>query len=189
MLRESVKPDRLIHSRLTQSVFMYIATCLKEGISGAVRQSRLRADQTQRIANLSTAEFLQLSELANGCVTIDIDPDALDQVFRQIENHSHRDQVIEQCINQDAPREMMRVFFGLSRQRYTRLRAAAGLTAAPGRHPHPSTETEQAIHAQWRSSGKHWSAGNLLSIAKALDISLRMVWDQVRIDRSSDSSP
>ena len=186
MLRESIKPDRLIHSRLTQSVFMYIATCLKEGMSGIVHQSRLRADQTQRIASMSTAEFLQLTELANSCVTIDIDPDALDEVFEQLESRSQRDDVIQRCIHQDAPREMMRAFFGLSRRHYARLRSDAGLPAATGRHPQPSLETGQGIHARWLSSRKRWSAENLLSIAESLDVSLRMVWNQVKVDRASE---
>ena len=185
MFREPIKPDRLIHSRLTQSVFMYIATCLKEGMSGIVRQSRLRTDQTQRIASMSTAEFLRLSELANTCVTIDIDPDALDEVFQQLEFRSQRDDIMQRCIQQDAPREMMRVFFGLAKHRYARLRSDAGYTRAPGRHPHPSLETAQEIHNQWRSSGRRWSAENLLSISEVLDVSLRVVWDQLKADRSS----
>jgi len=184
MLRESIKPDRLIHSRLTQSVFMYIATCLKEGMSGIVRQSRLRSDQTQRIASMSTAEFLKLTELANTCVTIDIDPDALDEVFQQIEYQTLRDDFIQRCIQQDAPREMMRVFFGLSKHHYARLRSDAGFTGAPGRPPHPSIETEDVIHTRWLSSGRRWSAENLLFIAESLDVSLRVVWDQLKANRS-----
>ena len=186
MFRESIKPDRLIHSRLTQSVFMYIATCLKEGMTGVVRQSSLRADQTQRIASMTTAEFLRLTEFANTCVTIDIDPDALDKIFEKLGYRSERDDLLLRCMSHDAPREMMRVFFGLSRHYYARLRAATGLPAALGRHPQPSLEIAQGIHSQWVASGKVWSAENLLSIAETLDVSLRTVWDQVKADRSSE---
>lgn len=185
MFRESTKPDRLIHSRLTQSVFMYIATCLKEGMSGIVRQSRLRSDQTQRIASMTTAEFLQLTELANTCVTIDIDPDALDKVFEKLGYRSVREDLLLRCMNHDAPREMMRIFFGLSRHNYARLRAAAGVPAALGRHPQPSLEIAEGIHSQWVASERLWSAENLLSIAEMLDVSLRIVWDQVKGDRPS----
>jgi hypothetical protein len=175
--------DSAKHSRLAQSVFLYIANCLKDGDLRAMARLRLRDDQTLRIGAMPAAEFLRLSELARECVTFDIDPDALDQVFRQIDQRQKRDDLIARCVRQDAPRNMMREFFGLSQHRYTRWRSRLGMPPAAGRHAQPTGATERRIYQAWGSHGRHWSPTGLLEIAEELDISLRVVWDLVKREK------
>ena len=178
------QPDHLKHGRLIQSVFLYVATCLKEGDNQAIHSLRLRADQTERISRMPAADFLRLSELGRQCVTFDIDPDALDQVFKLIDRRRTRDELVVRCIRCDAPREMMKVFFGLSRRLYSRLRSTHGMSAAPGRYPRPGAAVERQIYEHWTAHGRCWSAQGLLEIAHGLNLSLRVIWDQLKQERN-----
>lgn len=175
---------RLAHSeneiRLMQSIFTYVASCLNDQDREASRRLRLRPDQMERISQMTTADFLRLSELAKGCVEVDVDPKALDDVFRRIDERRHREALINQCMRADAPREMMSAFFGLSRHRYAHLRALHDVPASVGRCPRPSPETERRIYERWQTRRQCWSAQTLLEIAEQLDVSLRTVWDQVK---------
>lgn len=175
---------RLAHSenevRLMQSIFTYVASCLKDQDREASRRLRLRPDQMERISQMTTADFLRLSELAKGCVEVDVDPKALDDVFRRIDERRHREALINRCMRADAPREMMSAFFGLSRHRYARLRALHGVPASVGRCPRPTPEIEGRIYDHWKACRQCWCAQTLLEIAEQLDVSLRAVWDQMK---------
>jgi hypothetical protein len=166
--------------RLMQSIFTYVASCLKDQDKDAARRLRLRPDQIERISQMTTADFLRLSELAKGCVEVDVDSKALDDVFRRMDERRHRESLIDRCMRADAPREMMTAFFGLSRHRYARLRALHDVPASVGRCPRPTPEIERRIYEHWQACRQCWSAQTLLEIADQLDVSLRTVWHQVK---------
>jgi ribosomal protein S14 len=168
------------HGRLLQSVFMFIATCIRNRANRTVNGLDLRADQTERIARLTATDLVTVGELAGRCVTFDIDPEALDNVFRALDDRRHRDELIERCIRRGASRGMMQAFFGLSRHRYSRARAILGLPRTRGRVPCPTEALEERIYALWTASGGRWSPESLLNLADTLDISLRTVWDRLK---------
>ena len=87
--------------RLTQSVFTYVADCLKDRDAQAIRRLRLRTDQTDRISKMTATDFLRLGDLGKPCITLDINPDALDEVFRRIEAQRQRAELIERCLRRD----------------------------------------------------------------------------------------
>ena len=164
------------HVRLAQSMFIYIAACLRDGDARAIRRLRIRPDQTDRLLNMTAKDLLTLAESGIDCVSIDIDPDALDNVFARIERGRCRDELIDQCIKYDAPNAMMQTFFGLSRHRYSRRRSALAMPASAGRTAQPTETVEGAIYKEWQHRGGRWTALQLLEVAESLDISLRVVW-------------
>jgi hypothetical protein len=172
--------EALREVRLMQSVFTYVADCLKDRDERATRRLQLRPDQLERISRMTSTEFLRLGELASECVELAIDPQALDQVFRSIDQQRKRESLIEACIRRGAPRAMMTYFFGLSRHRYARLRRIHGLRAAVGRARNPAPTVERELYERWSARERPWSAQALLEIADELDLSLRVVWDQLR---------
>ena len=163
--------------RLAQSMFIYIAACLKDGDLSAIRRLRIRPDQTSRFLKITATDLLELAESGIDCVSIDVDPDALDDVFAWIEQRRIREDLIQRCIKRDAPSVMMREFFGLSRHRYSKCRAALDMPASPGRSAQPTQALEADIYRRWQAHGERWSARHLLEIADAIDASLRSVWD------------
>ena len=128
---------------------------------------------------MTAAEVLRLGELGRQCVTFDIDPEGLDEVFGIIDRQQYREELIERCILRDAPRALMKAFFGLSRHRYSKLRPMLGMPAAVGRYQRPAAAVERQIYERWIACGKSWSAQSLLKIADETDVSLRAVWDKL----------
>jgi len=167
------------HARLVQSVLLYVATCLKNRDHRDFRELRLRPDQAARISNLSAADLVRLAELGSACVSLEIDPEGFDAALECLDRQRDRDALIERCIRRDAPRALMEAFFGLSRHRYSKLRAMLGMPAAAGRRPQPSAAIAQTIYERWTLAGQRWSARRLLEMAEDLDISLRTIWDQL----------
>lgn len=170
-------------ARLIQSVFTYIATCLKDRDHRSMRRFRLRADQTERISRMTATDFLRLGEFGSECVTLDVDPEALDEVFRAIDEQRRHEELAERCIRRDAPRAMMQTFFGVSRHRYSKLRTAFGMPPRAGRLARAPEPLEQQIYALWTACGERWTARSLLDIANTLDVSLRIVWRHLSHDR------
>lgn len=158
-------------------MFIYIAACLRDGDARAIDRLRIRPEQTSRLLKMTAAELLTLAESGTDCVSIDIDPDALDDVFTRIEQTRLREELIDQCIKCDAPSAMMKAFFGLSRHRYSRRRAAVAMPASPGRTAQPTEIVEGAIYKEWQQRGGRWTALQLLEVAESLNVSLRVVWD------------
>ena len=165
------------HTRLVQSMFMYIAACLRDGDAHTIRQLRIRPDQTHRLLRMTATDLLTLAEAGIDCVSIEINADALDNVFDRIERGRIREELIDQCIKYDAPRAMMQTFFGLSRHRYSRRRAALAMPASSGRTPQPTEALQAEIYQRWSHAGGHWTAVQLLEVARSVGISLRIVWD------------
>jgi hypothetical protein len=172
--------DRSRDVRLTQSVFTYVADCLKDRDHGAIRRLKLRPSHIERIQRLSAMELLRLGELALECLDVAINPDALDDVLRRLEERQRKEAVIAECLTRGAPRAMMTTFFGLSREKYVQLRAAYGIRAGAGRAPTPPPIVERDLYERWIRLGAHWSAPTLLTIAVETDVSLRVIWDQLR---------
>jgi len=168
------------HIRLVQSMFMYIAACLRDGDAHSIRRLRIRPDQTHRLLRMTTTDLLTLAEAGMDCVSININADALDDVFDRIERGRLREELIDQCIEYDAPRAMMQTFFGMSRHRYSRRRAALDMPASIGRMPQPTEALQAAIYERWRDAGGRWTAVQLLDVARSVDTSLRTVWDVLR---------
>jgi hypothetical protein len=165
------------HIRLVQSMFMYIAACLRDGDAHAIRELRIRPDQTHRLLRMTTTDLLILAESGIDCVSININADALDDVFDRLERGRLREELIDQCIKCDAPRAMMQVFFGLSRHRYSRRRAALAMPVSTGRTAQPTEALEAEIYKRWRDAGGRWTAVQLLEVARSVEVSLRVVWD------------
>ena len=179
-MTEQADSDNQKHIRLTQSVFTYVADCLKDRDGHAIRRLRLRPDQTDRISKMTATDFLRLGDLGKHCITLDINSDALDEVFRRIEVQRRRTELVERCLRRDAPRAMMKTFFGLARHRYSALRAALSIHAAPGRPARQSETLEVRLYETWKLHRHAWTAETLLAIAETRDIPLRVVWDQLR---------
>jgi Protein of unknown function (DUF2857) len=182
---ESETPKQV---RLTQSVFTYVADCLKDRDEQAIRRLRLRPDQMDRLSKMTATDFLRLGELGKECITLDINPEALDEVFRCVEAQRRRMELVERCLRRDAPRAMMKMFFGLARHRYTALRTALSINAAPGRPARQPETIEVRLYDAWRVHRLAWTAETLLDIAETLDVPLRVVWDQLRRFRTQASS-
>ena len=182
---ESENPKQV---RLTQSVFTYVADCLKDRDEQAIRRLRLRPDQMDRLSKMTATDFLRLGELGKECITLDINPEALDEVFRCIEAQRRRMELVERCLRRDAPRAMMKMFFGLARHRYTALRTALSINAAPGRPARQPETIEVRLYEAWKVHRLAWTAETLLDIAETLDVPLRVVWDQLRRFRTQASS-
>jgi hypothetical protein len=166
--------------RLTQSVFTYVADCLKDHDESAMRRLNLRPEHIERLSHLSATELLRLGELALECLELAIKPAALDQVLRHLDERRRRETLMHECLARGAPRAMMTTFFGLSRQRYVHLRAAHGIRTGVGRAPNPPPEVEYDIYQRWIRLGERWTADSLLKIATETDLSLRVIWDQLR---------
>lgn len=162
--------------RLAHSMFMYIAACLRDGDAHTLRRLRIRPDQTHRLLQMTTTDMLTLAEAGIDCVSITINAEALDDVFERIEQGRRREELIDQCLKLDAPRAMMQTFFGLSRHRYTRRRAALGMPVSTGRTAQPTEAIEAEVYERWRESGGYWTAAQLLEIATNAGLSLRIVW-------------
>lgn len=175
---------RIERARLRQQVFLYIATCIRQGLAQDLRPLSIRPDQMRRIANLRANDLVELGELSGPSILFDIDPVALDDVFLALQEKQSRQAVIEQCLRRDAPRAMMQRFFGLSRHRYAKLRRELGLEAERGRSRQPPEKLQAEIHSLWDGSNSPRMAKSLLDIAERLEISLRMVWDELadRVD-------
>ena len=169
----------LKHGSLVQSVFMYVASALKEGDGRTMRRLGLRADQTERLSRMTATDLVRLGELGNQCVTLDINGEALDRVFRAIDERREHDELVERCMRRDAPRAMMQEFFGISRHRYSRLRTAIGMAPRRGRHARVFETLDREIYALWLRGGERWTAGSLLDIADTLNVSLRAVWSHL----------
>ena len=185
-MAERADSNKEKHIRLTQSVFTYVADCVKDRDEQAIRQLNLRPDQTDRISKMTATDFLRLGDLGKQCITLDIDPVALDEVFRRIEAQRRRTELIERCLHRDAPRAMMQTFFGLARHRYSALRVALSIHAAPGRPARQPEAIEVRVYETWELRRRAWNAETLLDIAETLDVPLRVVWDQLRRFKPED---
>lgn len=179
-MKDRTRPERSRDVRLTQSVFTYVADCLKDRDHGAVRRLNLRPNHIERLSRLSAMELLRLAELALECLDVAIKPEALDEVLHRLEERQRREALMGDCITHGAPRAMMTTFFGLSREKYVQLRAAYGIRTGAGRTPTPSHTVERDIYERWIRLRAHWSASTLLTIALETGVSLRVVWDQLR---------
>lgn len=166
--------------RLTQSVFTYVADCLKDHDEPAIRRLNLRPEHIERLSRLSATELLRLGELALECLDLAIKPAALDQVLRRLDERRRRETLMRECLARGAPRAMMTTFFGFSRQRYVQLRAVHGIRTGVGRAPNPPPDVERDIYERWLRLNEHWSAEALLKIATETGVSLRVIWDQLR---------
>ena len=102
------------------------------------------------------------------------------RISLEIEARQRQETLIGECLMRGAPRAMMTAFFGLSREKYVQLRAAHGIRAGAGRAPTPPPSVEREIYERWIELGSRWSAPTLLQIAVNTEVSLRVIWDQLR---------
>ncbi len=173
-------PEHSRDVRLTQSVLTYVADCLKDRDHAAIRRLNLRPNQIERLRRLSAMELLHLGEIALECLEVAIKPEMLDEFLRRLEERQRQEAVIAECLTRGAPRAMMTTFFGLSREKYVQLRAALGIRAGAGRAPTPPAAVERDLYERWIRLGACWSAPTLVTIAVETDVSLRVIWDQLR---------
>jgi hypothetical protein len=169
-------------TRLVQAVFTHIASYLEHLDQRAVQGLQLTSDQALRIAKMPARDFIKLGEFGEECVSTQIDSGALDDLFARIDKELARESLIERCILRDAPRAMMQEFFGLSRHRYTKLRAGFNLPKAAGRWAEATEAEARSIYDSWQALARSRSASTFLHIADALDLSLRTVWQQLGRD-------
>lgn len=173
------KATKIEQARLRQHVFLYLAGCIRARQNRALRALSIRPDQVRRIAELRTSELLELGETSGPSILFDIDPDVLDRVFVSLKAKKARERLIERCLRRDAPRAMMQRCFGISRQRYARIKRELDIAERRGRSRLPSETTRDEIHRLWDESKIPRTAATLLSIAEHLEISLRTVWGQL----------
>ena len=160
-------------------IFSYFASCLRDGDARALRAIGIRPDQTQRILDLTTADLMRLAGMGAHCLNIQVDADALDDLFAMLDQDVDRQGLIHDCIRHDAPRAMMTELFGISNRHYTRLRTLFQVPPAVGRPRQPTAEESHEIYDQWQASGGRMDPRTLLAIARELNLSLRLVWEEV----------
>lgn len=173
-------------ARLVQAVFLYISDCIRERDHESVRGLRLSIEQIDKIGRLTATDLVRLGNVGN-LVHLRLDQRALDQALKSIDEERQREELVEHCMRRDAPRAMMKAFFGLSRNEYAKLRSLYGLPASPGRIAHASEPIERRIYREWLANSAAWSPQSLVVIADTLDVSLRLVWNEVDRMRRHDA--
>ncbi len=164
---------------LMQQFFIYLARVINEYDGHKMRRLRIRPDQSLRISRMTTTDLLLLGTLGGHCIDFTINEEALDEVFRQLDRKKGYRELIERCIRTDAPKAMMNYFFGMSSRAYTRTRQALNVPIKAGRHREPDEQLANRVFRLYAESGRQFNAATLLRIAEALDVSLRIVWDEI----------
>lgn len=166
-------PDAvLFHAALS-----YAATVSDQGDPRLGSAIGLRNDQLAVLRDLSARALMKMAARSAGCVQIEIDSDVFDELLREVAAELSHDQLIEDFILHDAPRDMMADLFDMSRREYTRLRRLLDMDQTVGRARKLTEEEQVAIHTVWLARGGHPEPADYLAIARKLDIPLRTLWD------------
>lgn len=164
---------------LMQQFFLYLARLLNEHDGNRMRRLHIRPDQSRRISMMTTADLLLLGNLGGHCIDFEIDEVALDEVLRQLDEKKGQRELINRCIQCDAPKAMMNYFFGMSGRTYSKTRQALNVPARAGRHRVLDEQTSNRIYRLYCERGRQFLPETLLYIAEALETPLRLIWDEI----------
>lgn len=115
--------------------------CHQEAIEGLDRDAvqSLRQLPLQDVGRLFTADV----------VDIHLKPTLLARRLQALEETRASERLIDELTRGDAPREMLRHYFGITNADYRDLRVKWGLSRT-GRSPAPDMQTEARVTAVWR---------------------------------------
>lgn len=164
---------------LVHGVLSYLACNLTSMDPRKARSIGIRPEQAQRITELTTSEFMRLASLGVHCLRFEVDPDALDELIARLDVESDRAALSLDCVRYGASRDMMAELFGIKRREFARMRQSVGLDPNPGRPQECSLEDAERVLSAWETRGCSREPSTLLDMARELDMSLRMIWDEI----------
>ena len=129
--------------------------------------------------DLTTSDMMQIASKGAHCIRIEIDADAFDGVLATIDQESNDTLLKHECIEHEASREMMTALFGVTNREYAGLRQMLGMGRGNGRPKTCRPEDAERIYDCWQKQGGGRDARSLLAMAKALELPLRVIWDEL----------
>ena len=137
----------------------------------------LRADQLDRLRDLSAGALMSMASKSAGCVQVEIDADVFDELLDEVTDEIDQSRFIDEFIRHDASSGMMADLFSMSRREYGRARRSMGMEQTTGRTRKLTEEEEAAVYAAWLKIDRQPEPADYLTIARKLDIPLRVLWD------------
>lgn len=169
-------------AELTSAVLLYAIRCVAEGDYAALRQMQMGDREIDEMKRIGIRDLYHAGSLRSHCVSIQFNRDVFWSMVRYMRAQRETDDSLQELIDNDAPFELVRNFYGLSTREYTRRRkAGTGLTNA-GRPHEPTDDETDRLWEVWETMDGKDAKGRLstpqryLELSQDLDISLRSIW-------------
>jgi len=164
--------------------FVYVARCLVEGDTPALRRMGLGWPELRALNRLGLGDVLRLVRQASAGHFLEIrfDRRAFQQHLERLEAERQAEDRRLALIQGDAPQAMLHELFGMTLKEYYGYRRLLGLgPCAERRPPTPDEATLHLVWQAWQAQGLDRSADGLqpehyLALHQATGISLRTIW-------------
>lgn len=164
---------------LVHTILSFVVSNLASSDQRAARAFGVRPEQAIRMMDLTAAEMMRIASKGAHCLRVEIDPEAFEGVLTAVDQESNDTLLKHECIQHEASREMMTELFGVTNRDYAHLRQMLGMGRGNGRPKECRPEDAQLIYDCWQQQGCGRDAASLLSVAKELDMPLRVIWDEL----------
>ncbi|MCY4142661.1 MAG: STY4526/YPO1902 family pathogenicity island replication protein [Gammaproteobacteria bacterium] len=169
-------------AELTSAVLLYAIRCVAEGDYAALRQMQMGDREIDEMKRIGIRDLYNAGSLRSHCVSIQLNRDVFWSMIRYMRAQTETDDSLQELIDQDAPFELVRNFYGLSTREYTRRRkSGTGLTNA-GRPQEPTDEEVDRLWDVWETiegrdaNGRLSTPARYLQLSEELNIPLRSIW-------------
>ena len=163
---------------------LYVARCIIEGDTHALRHLGLGQPTIQAFSQLSVNDLLRLTQgqPRGHCLEIRFNAAAFQRKLDYVHTLRHTEDTLTALLQGDAPRAMLTALFGLSGNDYHRRRQLLGLSAAVGRPAEPDDATRHTVWTAWRQvvgdrPTEAVTPEHYLAIHQATGVSLRVIWN------------
>lgn len=169
-------------AELTSAVLMYAIRCIAEGDFAALRQMQVGNREIEAMKRIGIRDLYHTGSLRSHCVSIELNREVFWSMVRYMKDQSEIDDHVQVLIDQDAPFEMLREFYGMSTREYTRRRRERDDLTNAGRPLEPTDEEADRLWDEWQSmtdrdaNGRLSDVGSYIRLSKELSIPLRSVW-------------
>lgn len=165
------------HAVLFHAALSYAATAAAQGDDRLCKAIGFRRDQLARLREMSARAIMKMAAKGIGCVQVEVDPDAFDDLARDVDQEIKQERLIEAFIQHDASREMMADLFGMTARDFAQARRSMDGNQPTGRTRSLTVEEQEAIYTAWEARNWQKEPADYLAIARELDIPLREIWE------------
>ena len=168
--------------------FVYVARCLVEGDTDALRRMGLGWPELRALNRLGLGDLLRLVRQASAGPFLELrfDRSAFQRQLERLEARRQTEDRLLALLQGDAPQAMLHDLFGTTLKEYYGYRQLLGLGPCAERRPRaPDDATLRAVRQAWQAQGLDRSAEvpqpeQYLALHQATGISLRTIWPLAR---------
>ena len=129
------------------AVLLYAMRCLAEGDQPALRSMNFGPEEVAALRGLDLEDLYRVASLKAHCLDIRLERPMYWSMVAHLRRERQSASTKRELIEADAPLEMMRRLFGVSRREYTRLRRLLRVETGNGRPREPDEAVSRSLWA------------------------------------------